>query len=52
MLPAHFTLYKEHHTYTLFRLELTPSLPALFLRPRKFSPPLSHVLLPPLLPGK
>jgi dienelactone hydrolase len=39
MLPAHFTLYKEHHTYTLFRLELTPSLPALFLRPRKFSPP-------------
>ncbi|MGC8777738.1 MAG: hypothetical protein ACP5Q4_03585, partial [Candidatus Caldatribacteriaceae bacterium] len=39
MFPCNFTPYKEHHHYTIFRLELTPHLPALFLKPRKFSPP-------------
>ncbi len=33
------TLYREHSQYTISHLLLHPFLPALFLKPRRFSPP-------------
>lgn len=39
MFPCNTTLYKEHNYYAIFRLELAPHLPVLFLKPQKFSPP-------------
>ncbi|MEN3185793.1 MAG: dienelactone hydrolase family protein [Atribacterota bacterium] len=38
-LSLNATVYKEHNHYTIFRLELVPRLPALFLKPRRFPPP-------------
>lgn len=39
MISKSFKICKEHRHYTLFRAELTPHLPALFLKPRQFFPP-------------
>ncbi|MCX7730662.1 MAG: alpha/beta hydrolase [Candidatus Caldatribacterium sp.] len=39
MFPCDFAVFKEHNHYTVFHLKLAPHLPALFVQPRKSSPP-------------